>query len=222
MNIGSDMAVSLGFPWVVPAAAKPAPVVTPSEFVPVLVDRFHPLRLGLEAYIADVYLQRYQAHLTYFLDILIGFRDGQGHWVAAVGFSPLAHRGAFAEQYLDVPIERLVAAAEAERSESSRVSRWDLVEVGNLAAESPGMARKIIQEMTRYLYRRRFRWVVFTATRSLKNAFKRLGFEPVALQAADPKRLGAFAEQWGTYYSTDPQVMYADTDKAYACMFPET
>lgn len=216
------MAVSLGFPWIAAPAAKPAPVAAPSEFTPVLVDRFHPLRSGLESYIAGVYLQRYQARLSYFLDILIGFRDAQGNWVAAVGFTPLAHRGAFAEQYLDVPIERLVAVAEQERSASSRVSRWDLVEVGNLAAETPGMARKIIQEMTRYLYRRRFRWVVFTATRSLKNAFKRLGFEPIALQAADPQRLGPLADQWGSYYSTDPQVMYADTDKAYACMFPET
>ncbi|WVN42677.1 thermostable hemolysin [beta proteobacterium MWH-UniP1] len=218
------MAIGLGFPWTGAAAVKPAPSPGPvaAEFTPVLVDRFHPLRSGLEAYIADVYLQRYQARLSYFLDILIGFRDSRGHWVAAVGFTPLAHRGAFSEQYLDVPVERLVAAAEAQRSGSSIVSRWDLVEVGNLAAESPGMARKIIQEMTRYLYRRRFRWVVFTATRSLKNAFKRLGFEPVALQVADPARLGPLAEQWGSYYSTDPQVMYADTDKAYACMFPET
>ena len=216
------MSVSLRFPWIATPAVKPVSAPAPSELTPVLVDRFHPLRPSLEAYIATVYLQRYQARLSFFLDILIGFRDGQGNWVAAVGFTPLAHRGAFAEQYLTAPIERLVAAAESERFTSSRVARWDLVEVGNLAAESPGMARKIIQEMTRYLHHRRFRWVVFTATRSLKNAFKRLGFEPVALEAADPKRLGHFAEQWGTYYSTDPQVMYADTDKAYACMFPET
>lgn len=203
-----------------PAAVSPQPIRS-ADFTPILVDHFHPLRASLEAYIAEVYQQRYQAQLSYFLDVLIGFRDELGQWVAAVGFTPLAHRGAFLEQYLDAPAERLVAASEAASGSSSRVSRWDLVEVGNLAAESPGMARKIILEMTRYLYRRRFRWVVFTATRSLKNAFKRLGFEPVGLQTADPAKLGALAVQWGSYYTTDPEVMYGDVDAAYACMFPE-
>lgn len=195
--------------------------MTAAEFKPILVDRYHPLRQDLEAFIAKVYRQRYQANLSFFLDVLIGFRNAEGQWVAAVGFTPLAHRGAFAEQYLDRSIERLVGTVEAEKLTAERVSRWDLVEVGNLAAESPGMARRIIREMTRYLYRRRFRWVIFTATQSLKNAFQRLGLEPIALQAADPSRLGRTANQWGSYYSTSPEVMYGDTDKAYACMFPE-
>jgi hypothetical protein len=215
------MAVSISFPWASAPTAPPPALRAPTAFTPILVDQFHPLRASLESYIAQVYWDRYGARLSFYLDVLIGFRDQSGGWIAAVGFTPLAHRGAFLEQYLDVPIERLVGASESETDQTIRVSRWDLVEVGNLAAETPGMARTIILEMTRYLYRRRFRWVVFTATRSLKNAFKRLGFAPAILQAADPTRLGPMVSQWGTYYDTDPQVMVGNTDKAHACMFPE-
>jgi hypothetical protein len=43
--------------------------------------------------------------------------------------------------------------------------------VGNLAAISAGMARVIIPQLARHLHRLGYIWVVFTATRALRNSF---------------------------------------------------
>jgi hypothetical protein len=183
----------------------------------VWVDRTHPDRAGLEAFIAGVFLRKHGARLESFCDTLMGFRASDGAWVAAVGFTPLAYRQAFLEQYLDAPVEQIAQASQQARSDSSlRLSRWEMVEVGNLASEWPGVSRAMILRMTRYLHLRGFRWVVFTATRCLSNAFDRLAFHPVALADADAERLQEAAASWGSYFNARPRVMLGDISTAFA------
>jgi hypothetical protein len=56
---------------------------------------------------------------------------------------------------------------------------------------------------------------VFTATASLLNSFGRLRLQPSALAPADPSRLPDAGQQWGSYYDTQPQVMFGDIRYGY-------
>ncbi len=195
--------------------------VSPGRLSFVWLDRWDPERPHLEAFIAQVFSEHYHATLSTFHEVLIGCKDEAGQWVAGLGFSALAHRAAFLEQYLEQPVEQVVQSVKPSPEGVRRITRWDIAEVGNLAALQPGASRALIVKMTEYLHRRHFRWVVFTATKSLVNSFSKLHYDPVELAVADPERLAGDARQWGTYYDHSPRVMVGDIHTAYAKFFPK-
>lgn len=170
----------------------------------------HRERPDVEAFIADSFKRKYGADLTHFCQVLVGCKDRDGRWVAALGYSFLKDGNAFLEQYLDQPLEREVAAATG-----AAVDRACIVEVGNLAAVHVGAARTLIGCMTRFLYEQGMTWVAFTATRSLLNSFNRLGLVPAVLADADPARLPDKGASWGSYYVSKPQVMFGDIRSGY-------
>jgi hypothetical protein len=175
------------------------------------VDRLYPERAGLEAYIAETFFTAYGAEVRHFCDHLIGCRDSEGRWVAALGFTFAGSGKTFLEHYLDVPLERAISSRVGEG-----VERRQVVEVGNLAASHVGAARTLIACTTEYLYRERLVWVAFTATRGLLNSFTRLKLNPRVITYADPLRLPDGGKSWGSYYSTKPQVMFGDIRSGYA------
>ena len=61
--------------------------------------------------------------------------------------------------------------------------------------------------MARHLHRAGFEWVVFTATQQLIGIFTKLGLPLLALSVADATRLGDAANDWGSYYETQPIVV---------------
>ena len=166
------------------------------------VHRTHPQRAAFEQFIARRFLRAYGASVTHFLPQLLGVRDGLAQWQAAAGYAPAAQQRLFLEQYLERPIEQHLAAALGRP-----VTREGVVEVGNLAASSAGMARALIPQLARHLHRLGYRWVVFTATRALRNSFHRLGLRPLPIAPADAARLPDGGASWGSYYAQDPQVM---------------
>jgi hypothetical protein len=133
------------------------------------VHRAHPAREGFESFIAARFGRAYGAHVTHFLPHLLGVRDGLARWQAAAGYAAAGVQTLFLEQYLDQPIERAIATALGRP-----IARPGIVEVGNLAAISAGMARVIIPQLARHLHRLGYIWVVFTATRALRNSFRPL------------------------------------------------
>jgi hypothetical protein len=183
------------------------------------IDPWHTDRTGIEAFISGVFDERYGATLSVFHDQLIGCRDAQGQWVAAVGFSALAHRAAFLEQYLDRPVEQAIEGARTRDPGQGRVCRWNVAEVGNLASTRPGASRALILKMTQYLHRRHFRWVVFTATQCLANSFTKLHYQPAVLAAADSGKLSGNPQDWGDYYRNNPRVMVGNVHTAYERFF---
>lgn len=162
----------------------------------------HPARAAFEHFIAARFGRAYGARVTHFLPHLLGVRDGLARWQAAAGYAVASGQPLFLEQYLDGPIEFTIAA-----TLGRPVARASIVEVGNLAAISAGMARVLIPLLARHLHRLGYRWVAFTATRALRNTFQRLGLRPLRLIRADPARLADRGANWGTYYDHDPVVM---------------
>jgi hypothetical protein len=162
----------------------------------------HPARAGFEEFIAMRFRLSYGAHITHFLPHLIGIRDDMGGWQAGAGYAGAAAQTLFLERYLDCSVERAITAVSGRP-----VARSGIVEVGNLATASVGMVRTLIPALTLHFDRLEYTWVTFTATRALRNSFRRLGLQPLDLAPADPARLEDGGASWGTYYSQDPVVV---------------
>ena len=175
--------------------------MTPAIPVPSLALTGGAQRASLEQFVAERFRVVYGAQVRHFCVHLLGLRDGEGRWQAAAGYTPAAAGSLFLEQYLDAPAEAVLG-----RLAGRRIARERIAEVGNLAAP-PGMGRALIPSLGRYLHEQGFRWVVFTATRELRNAFRRLRLEPLLLAPASPSRLPDAGATWGSYYAHGPSVM---------------
>ena len=185
------------------------------------IDRGHPDRASIERFISGVFRDRFGAEVQYFSDVLIGSRDPDGEWNAAVGLSSITQRAAFLEQYLDQPVEQVITQLQTQGQRSQPVSRGDIVEFGNLAATRPGAVRALILHLAPFLRARHVRWIVFTGTRSLFNSFAKFDYKPTVIASADPSRLHGRQALWGTYYDSCPKVMYGDVDAAYARFYQQ-
>lgn len=159
-------------------------------------------RSELERFIAERFRKVHGANVSHFGTHLLGLRDAGGIWRAAAGYTPAASCALFLEQYLDAPVEEVLSQAA-----NQRVPRARIVEVGNLAAVPPGFARSFVPALGRYLIERDYGWVVFTATRQVRNLLRRLCFKSYALAPATRTRLPDGGVAWGSYYANDPTVM---------------
>jgi hypothetical protein len=65
----------------------------------------------------------------------------------------------------------------------------------------------LIGLLTDFLLARQHRWVVFTATRTVRSIMRHLGVTLTELAPADKSRIAMTKDDWGSYYSTDPRVM---------------
>jgi len=176
-------------------------LATELEFLP----PDHPERASLQRFIAATYRRNYGAHIEHYARQLVGLRHPGGGWSAGLGYTLPRAEALFVEHYLDRPVEVEIASRIG-----ITVGRDQVVEVGNLAATTPGAARRLIVGMTVLLHRLGRTWVVFTATRSLLNSFSRLQIAPIVLAPADPDRLPDRGTNWGSYYRSLPQVMTAN------------
>lgn len=164
----------------------------------------HPARPELQRFIRTVFSQAHGAEVSAFYPNLLGFSVGQ-QIRAVVGYRDGGATTLFSEQYLDQPAHEL-----ASDRLGLPVARAAMVEVGNLAIADPGQARWVVSASTIFLAAAGYRWVLFTATRPLANAFSRLGLKPLALAEATPDRLPDGGTAWGTYYNGVPQVYLGD------------
>ncbi|KTT26937.1 hypothetical protein SB14R_00590 [Pseudomonas oryzihabitans] len=169
-----------------------------------------PARPATEAFIATRFALEHGARIAHFLPFLLTLRTADQSLQAAVGLRPARDQALFLETYLAQPVEACLAAALGQA-----IDRSEVVEVGNLAALSAGQARLLIVVTTWLLARSGLRWVTFTGATRLINSFHRLGLAPQILAAADPARLGAERERWGSYYRNDPQVCAGDIQQGY-------
>ncbi|MBB1520648.1 thermostable hemolysin [Aquipseudomonas guryensis] len=167
-------------------------------------------RAAYQHFIHQRFNEAHGARVSHFMPELLGLRTPQAELTAVCGARLARSEELFLEQYLQAPVESVIARL-AERP----VSRSEIVEVGNLAAISPGNARLIIIAMTCLLARRGLQWVVFTGAATLINSFRRLGLEPLRLCEADPQRLGEQQHDWGQYYAQRPQVFAGNIQLGY-------
>lgn len=160
-------------------------------------------RADVERFISNIFHQAYRAEIKRFKPCLMSLRDQDDKLVAACGFRSAALEPLFLETYLDRPIETILS-----EHVGSPVKRGDIVEVGNFSVAEPGMARYLITAINDHLHDTHNQWAVFTAVPVLRNAFIKMGLNPIMLGGADKSRLPAEEQaEWGSYYEQKPQIM---------------
>jgi hypothetical protein len=73
----------------------------------------------------------------------------------------------------------------------------------------------VIAATTAFLHGAGYRWVLFTAVKSLFNAFQRLGLKPIRIATPDPARLSDGGSNWGRYYQAGPVVCAGDIEAGW-------
>lgn len=168
------------------------------------LDELHTSRLEVQDFIRRVFLQAHQAELSVFYPNLLAFNTDE-QVRSVVGYRDGCADDLFTAQYFDLPVHE-----RASQCLGQTVLAKDMVEVGNLAISDHGQARWVIAATTVFLAAAGYRWVLFTASGPLANAFKRLGLKPLPLAKADPNRLPDQGASWGSYYSGQPNVYLGD------------
>lgn len=158
-------------------------------------------RAELESFVRAAFARRHGASVRSLMPELLSLRDAHGRLRGVIGLRAAAAGPLFLEQYLDQPIEQALAARVGRA-----VAREEIVEIGNLAGASCRAAVGMVAALPRWLVERHYRWIVFTATRQVREILAGFGAPLVELAVADPSRIAQGADEWGEYYSTDPRV----------------
>jgi len=178
-----------------------------------LIEHAGPDRVQAEQFISQRFAESFGSRVESFMPRLFSLRNAHGDICGAFGLRS-ANRRLFLEQYLDLPIEKAIAARLG-----SAVERQCIVEVGHFSGTFPGAVRAMICLLTERLYREGFTWVTFTGTSSLRNAFGRMGLAPLDIQAAEAERLPADERAaWGSYYEHAPHVLVGNIKEGYGAL----
>jgi hypothetical protein len=158
-------------------------------------------RPELEAYVRAAFARSHAAQVHTFMPSLLGFRDARQRLRGVLGLRAAAAAPLYLEHYLDQPVEDAIAGATGQP-----LRRTEIVEVGHLAAGNCRSAVGMIAQLPAYLLARDFGWIVFTATRTVRQILLGLGAPLVELARADGARVANGMDAWGGYYDNDPRV----------------
>jgi len=171
-------------------------------------------RPDLERFIYNSYRLAYGARVKQFMPLLVSLRNAKGDLLAVCGFRHAGAEKLFLETYLDEPIEDILTS-----KSGGRVAREDIVEVGNFAAFRPGMSRHMIAVLAAYIHEIGTKWIVFTATPGIRNAWGKLGIGLIPVCRANKERLDpACRDEWGSYYDDSPYVMAGNVPENYSIL----
>lgn len=163
-----------------------------------------PVRGELETFIAAAFREQHGAEIHSFMPELLSLRNSAGMLRAVAGYRTAQQERLFLEQYLDEPVEAVLATKLARP-----VERAQIIEIGNLASNGCRQARYLVSLLPRFLLDRGYTWVVFTATSLVRNVLESVGAPLTELAVADSSRVMAGSDAWGAYYRNDPRVMAA-------------
>ncbi len=161
-----------------------------------------PDRAELEAFVGAAFKRGHDATVTSFMPTLLSFRDRAGDLRGVVGLRAATPQPLYLEQYLEKPVETAIAAATGHP-----VRREQVVEVGNLAGANCRAAMRMVALLPGYLLSRDYRWIVFTATSTVRGILEGFGAPLVELARADGARVAGSPDRWGRYYEKDPRVL---------------
>lgn len=171
----------------------------------VVISRNHALKKNpVSSYISGLYAEHYDAKINVHYPLLFSLVSPENKILAAVGFRPAIHGSLFLEQYLDTSIEECV-----------QVPRSQIVEIGNLAANSRGATILLFTALSAYLNNQGFTQAVVTSTQALEKRFELISLCPRRLAEANPDLLLHKDEHWGSYYETKPHVLVGSVTSGY-------
>ena len=171
---------------------------------------YSPERRRVERFLEREFRQAYDATITEHYPILMSVQDEEGTILGALGFRYADESDLFLEQYLDNPIESVLA-----KVSNKPQARAGVVEVGSLASHGNGASVFLFTALTAYLSQQGKQYIAVTATDFLHRYFTRLGVEQLLLGHADETRLPDDGACWGSYYQTQPRILAGQIAPAY-------
>lgn len=168
-------------------------------------------RAQVEGFVAERFQRDYGADIHEFMPDLLSMRC-LNSYSGVIGMRRAAGATLFLEQYLDCPVETLLSEVSGQA-----IARRDIVEIGNLVAGRKGPSQFVFLIMATLLHEAGIRWITFTATRALANNLAKLGFPMLKLAEASSDCLPETeAQEWGSYYHTQPCVYAGSLEGAMA------
>lgn len=165
-------------------------------------------RAEVERCIMQSFAQRYDAKISHFSTELISL-NCERHICAAVGLTPAVCGKLFAEQYIDTPIDSLIA-----KVTGRSVQRRDVLEIGNLFSSWKGSSLLLFVFLGELMHALGYTWAVFTATPEVERLLAKLNFAPTVITQADPSRISNSSTEWGSYYQKTPHVVFGEIEAA--------
>lgn len=160
---------------------------------------FEPERARVEDFIKAIYKQSYNADIAVNYPVLMSVRNEDGDILAAVGFRYAKHEPLFLEHYTGTPVHNLM-----------NVLRDEIVEIGNLASAGQGASAFLFAALASYLNNKGIHYAAITGTDFLHRYFEKAGLKPRKLCDADVNAIEDNAQNWGSYYDTQPRVLVGD------------
>ena len=164
-----------------------------------IIGRGHAARPSVEQLARTIYAEYYEAEIPSFPETMVGALDVAGRAICVAGLRS-AQTGFFSEVYLDSPVENRLSELIREP-----VARDRILEVTTLAATRPGSTFALIDFVIAHALEARFRWGLFTATRTLRTMLGRGGIALIDVAGATRSDVSD-PDRWGTYYDSDPRV----------------
>ena len=172
---------------------------------------------NLENFVKNSFKKHYQVNLDEFYPLLLNLTNKNipGSIDAVAGLRCAADGKLFSEHYLLANLQD-----SASLFLKTKVTRQQIIEVGNFAPLSLRQVPAIITAMIGFLYSAGYSCVLFTAVPWVANAFTRLGL-PLSIQIeAKANRLPiTIQQQWGdSYCQLKPKVYLGDIALGFHAM----
>ncbi|MCX7361236.1 MAG: thermostable hemolysin [Alphaproteobacteria bacterium] len=164
--------------------------------------------------------QAFSAHLTAPASRYVVATSGSDRIVGVIAVRPTRGSGeCLSERYLGMPVEAWMALHRDER-----LTNDDIVEGGSLAVEHPGIVEPLLRFAAASAYAEGYKYLLLTATRTVRLVFRRLGFIVDELCVASPSVLSAEEiGAWGSYYDRRhaPKVCLLIVEQMFAVVAPQ-
>lgn len=155
-------------------------------------------RKEAEQFISNGFKKEYNANISITMPWILAINNGS--FKAALGIRSAIHP-LFLEQYLDSSIENTIAL------HLSSCSRKQVAEIGHLYSNAKKFTLPLFLTTAVSLFYNRFEYMVFSATEHVLKLISSTGITCHTIAEADPSKLQECSDNWGSYYTTCPQVV---------------
>jgi hypothetical protein len=155
-------------------------------------------RNEIEHFIKQGFLKNYQAKISVTMPHLLSLCNGK--YKAALGI----RRGKdnlFIEQYISGGIEQQPVFVE------NNITRRDIVEIGHLFSNNQRFTIPLFMITAVSLFYMNYKYMVFSGTEKVINLMEKSGVHCTHLCDAHENKIESVADEWGSYYSTNPKVI---------------
>jgi hypothetical protein len=156
-------------------------------------------RLAAEQFIKEGFASSYGADIDISMPCVLAINNGK--FKAALGIRA-ATENLFIEQYLSQPIEHYVS------QQQTTVAREHIAEIGHLYSNSNKFTIPLFLTTAVSLFCNGYEHMVFAGTDHVVKLISKAGIECHHLAPADKHKLLGPSQKWGSYYETNPQVVF--------------